>query len=168
MDRRTVSFVVDTKEEHNKLYIRYPGRILLCDQSFVLDTYSGKAVEGTQQIIHELRSSATEVPCVHPLNWPTSVANLPCNCISCYNNPLNNQCKYIEWQHPREVQLQIKCLHPKEAEQWVGDEVVHNIEKKEVNANAVEFLQAENKWKIGLDGGKNMMIRYDQFCRGKK
>ena len=167
MDRRTVWFVVETKEEHERLSLRYPGRILLCDRSFVLDTHTGKAVEGTQQM-HELRSSATEVPLVHPLKWPASVANLPCNCISCYNNPLNDQCKYIEWRLPREVQLQIKCLHPKEAERWVGDELVHNIDKKGVNAKAVEFLLAENKWKIELDGGKHMMISYDQFCRGKK
>ena len=46
--------------------------------------------------------------------------------------------------------------------------MVHNIDKKGVNAKAVEFLLAENMWKIELDSGKTMMISYDQFCRGKK
>ena len=46
--------------------------------------------------------------------------------------------------------------------------IARTKDKKGVNAKAVEFLLAENKWKIELDGGKTMMISYDQFCRGKK
>ena len=48
MDSRIVWFVVETKEERDRLSILYPGRVLLCDRTFIMDTYgSKKHVEGT-------------------------------------------------------------------------------------------------------------------------
>ena len=50
MDTRIVWFVVETKDEQDRLSTEYPGRIILCDRTFVLDTHSGKAVENTKKI----------------------------------------------------------------------------------------------------------------------
>ena len=90
MDTHTVWFVVETKKDQDRLQVKYPGRILLCDQTFVLDTQSDKLVEGTMQM-HELRSIAASVSTIHPRKWPARVANLSCNCQECYKDPLSHR-----------------------------------------------------------------------------
>ena len=61
MDSRTVWFVAETKEKQLELAVKYPGRILLCDRTFILDTYKYDqgAIKNTTQI-HELRSVAQQ------------------------------------------------------------------------------------------------------------
>jgi len=167
MDTRTVWFVVETIQEQQRLEQLYPDRILLCDRTFVLDKMSDKAIEGTNQM-HELRSVAIEVPLLHPITWPGKVANLPCNCIPCFEDPNNEICKYIPWRCPRDVKIQIKCIYPEEAETWVGNELAHNVDKKPKLAKAIEFLPSSSKWKIKFGNGETILISYDQFCRGKK
>jgi hypothetical protein len=167
MDTRTVWFVVETVLEQERLEQLYPGRILLCDRTFVLDKMSEKAIEGTNQM-HELRSVATEVPLTHPITWPGKVANLPCNCIPCFEDPNNEICKFIPWRCPRDVKIQIKCIYPEEAETWVGSELAHNVDKKPKLAKAIEFLPSSSKWKIKFGNDETILISYDQFCRGKK
>ena len=44
MDTRSVYFVVETADEHERLAQQYPGRVLLCDRLFVLDTHDKKAM----------------------------------------------------------------------------------------------------------------------------
>ena len=66
MDTRTVWFAVETKDEQDRLSLKYPGRILLCNRTFVLDTHSGKAVEGTQRMHEGLdRWTQTFQLCTH-------------------------------------------------------------------------------------------------------
>ena len=67
VDTLTVWFVVATQDDVDRLSVEYPGRILLCDRSFTLDTYKGKAINGTTQL-HEVRSTDTTIPTSHPLN----------------------------------------------------------------------------------------------------
>ena len=128
---------------------------------------SEKVIERTNQM-HELRSVATEVPLTHPITWPGKVANLPCNCIPCFEDPNNEICKFIPWRCPRDVKIQIKCIYPEEAETWVGSELAHNVDKKPKLAKAIEFLPSSSKWKIKFGNGETILISYDQFCRGKK
>ena len=75
MDTRTVWFVVETKDEQDRLSTEYPGHILLYDQTFVLDTHSGKAVENTKKM-HEFSSVDTEVSSVYPQKMGRSSGKL--------------------------------------------------------------------------------------------
>ena len=172
MDTRTVWFVVETKEDQDRLQVKYPGRILLCDRTFVLDTQSDKAIEGTMQM-HELRSIAVSVPTIHPRKWPARVANLPCNCHECYKDPLNYKCTYLQWRIPRDVHLVVKCLYPKEAMAWVGCEIMHFVADKNdskkrhaKHAKAIAFSPKTSKWKVQFDDGVCLEINYGQLCCG--
>jgi len=81
MNSRKVFFVVETEEEYIRLSLLYPGRILLCDRSFIQDTHQDKAINGTTQL-HEIRSTVdTSSNVSGPRNWPVKVSNLPCNCL---------------------------------------------------------------------------------------
>ena len=92
MNSRTVNFVVETQEDLDRLAPEYPGKIFLCDRSFITDTKGHTAIPGTSQL-HEVRSTATAVPTSHPRKWPVMVSDLPCNCRHCDANPNNNCCK---------------------------------------------------------------------------
>ena len=168
MDTRTVWFVVETKDEQDRLSTEYPGRILLllCDRTFVLDTHSGKAVENTKKM-HEFSLVDTEVSIVHPQKWAGAVANLPCNCNQCYTDPTDMTCQYFQWRCPRNVSMQIKCPYPVESETWVGDELSINVDSKPKHAKAIKFLPGASKWNVQFDDGRTAMINYDQFCKGK-
>ena len=62
MDSRIVWFVTESKEEQDRLTILYPGRVLLCDQTYIQDTAgSKKYVEGMIDLL-EIRSAASTVP----------------------------------------------------------------------------------------------------------
>eukprot|EP00956_Cyclotella_meneghiniana_P028855 scaffold68305_cov22-Cyclotella_meneghiniana.AAC.1 len=101
MNSRTVHFVVESQEEFDRLNPLYPGKILLCDRSYTLDTHAKKPVPNTTQL-HEVRSVATAVPTELPRVWPMIVSFLPCNCKYCIDGevyfPLNQQCKMIQWR----------------------------------------------------------------------
>ena len=74
MDTHTVLFVVEAKNEQDRLSTEYPGHILLYDQTFVLDTHSGKAVENTKKM-HEFSLVDTEVSIVHPRTYLATATN---------------------------------------------------------------------------------------------
>ena len=58
--------VSEKQEEYNRLSAEYPGRILLCNRSFILDhTHKGKAIDNTTKL-HEVRSVTTTIPTAHP------------------------------------------------------------------------------------------------------
>jgi hypothetical protein len=54
MDSRTVWFVVESKDEFDRLNALYPGRIKLCDRTFILDTQGKKPMPKSTQL-HEIR-----------------------------------------------------------------------------------------------------------------
>ena len=114
MDARTVWFVVETREDQVELSWKYPGRILLCDRSFIPDTYNKKSINNTMSL-HKVRSTATSVPTSHPHKWPATVSYLPCNCRHCIQNPDSNHCIYNDWQKSHPGSIQIRTLGLEEA-----------------------------------------------------
>ena len=105
MDTRSVYFVVETADEQERLSQQYPGRILLCDRLFILDTHDKKAIthngEAITTKLHEVKSVAGESPVTEPRVWPLKVANLPCDCKHCDIDPSNTSCKFAPWRKRR-------------------------------------------------------------------
>ena len=169
MDSRTVWFVAETREEQDKLLVEHPGKILLCDRSFILDTRGHQAVDNTTQL-HEFRSVAEQVPEKHPRKWPAHTAKLPCKCVLCHQDPTNNKCVYACWRAPAEMKIGIHCPHTDEARKWVGVRVVHERTvdkvKQKKEGTVVAFLPSECKWEIDMDGGSTEKLSYTQLCRG--
>jgi len=115
MDSRTVWFVANSQSEHDAKKAEYPGvpeeRILLCDRTNIQDTLQEQPINRTTKL-HEVRSVATVVPDTETVpftkkgkqhtaiirKWPVMTSKLPCNCIHCKVNPVNNQCKYQPWR----------------------------------------------------------------------
>ena len=126
MDSRIVWFVVETRELYDSLSVEYPGKILLCDRSFILDTHKNVAIDGTTKL-HEVSSTVPVIPELKPFEprkWPVIVSDLPCNCQHYIVNRENNQCIYKAWRKTRLANMQIACLRPAEAEFWsIGDKV---------------------------------------------
>lgn len=106
-----VWFVVETEADQERLSVKYPGRILLCDRSFVLDTHAKKAVDDTTRL-HEFRSTAMRVADQHPITWQAGSSRLPCNCPRCLQNPNNSLCHVSPWRKPQTVTMQIACPPP--------------------------------------------------------
>ena len=100
MDTRTVWFVTETKEEQDKLLLKYPGRILLCDRSYIRDTHNEEAIKDTTNL-HEVCSLATTVPTSRQPVWPVKVSNLPCNWPHCIIDPTNDVCVHSPWRKSR-------------------------------------------------------------------
>ena len=102
MNSRKVHFVVESQEEFDRLNPRYPGKILLCDRTYTLDTHAKKPIPNTTQL-HEIRSVASEVPTQLPPVWSLQISLLPCNCQYCIVSgvyfPFNQQCKMIQWRN---------------------------------------------------------------------
>lgn len=109
MDSRKVYFVAETQAEFDRLAPLHPGRILLCDRSFVLDTYQQMPIKHTTEL-HEVSSVATEIPTEHPRRWPANVADLPCHCKYCVVNPGDDRCKYSVWCNRRVCYMQVECF----------------------------------------------------------
>jgi sentrin-specific protease 1 len=112
MSERVMLFVVETKEDFNRLAPQYPGRILLCDRSSIQDTINEKCIIGTTQL-HEVRTIETSIPRVEGSqsdedddevddneeednvddndeevmnqirHWRALCSDLPCNCEPC-------------------------------------------------------------------------------------
>ena len=170
MDSRTVWFVAESKEDQDRLQVEYPGKILLCDRTFVLDTQGKKAIANTTQL-HEVRSVAEEVPPDHPRKWPVHTARLPCKCIHCHGNPLNTECIYTPWRDPKRLSVGIHCLYPEEAKEWIGVGIIHEKKVsgvKQVREGTVEnFLPSEGKWEALMQDGSTEVLTYQQLCRAK-
>jgi hypothetical protein len=174
MNSRTVNFVVETQEDLDRLAPEYPGKIFLCDRSFIMDTKGHTAIPGTSQL-HEVRSTATSVPTSHPRKWPVMVSDLPCNCKHCDANPNNNRCKYSAWRRTRRACMQLECLAPDEAESWVSDKVARNIWQPplaEVQFNVgtiTSFLPDKKQWLVDYDGYTTQVAyTYADLCVAKK
>ena len=72
MDTRTVWFMCETQANFERMDVQYPGKILLCDWTFVLDTHNGQSIPQTSDL-HEVRSVTNEVPVEMPCIWPMQV-----------------------------------------------------------------------------------------------
>ena len=109
MDTSSVFFVVETTNEQEQLVQQYPGRVLLCDRLFVLDTHDKKAITYNGKAIttklHEVKSVACEIPVREPRVWPLEIAGLPCNCRLCFNDPNNDDCKFAPWTKRRNLNI---------------------------------------------------------------
>jgi len=152
MNTRLAYFVAETQEEFDRLASLHPGRILLCDRTFILDTHMKKSIKHTSDL-HEVCSIATEVPVEHPRKWPVRVADLPCHCKYCIVNPGDEQCRYKVWCNRRVVDMQVDCLKPAEAEGWVGGKVSWQVNKDLlVNLTIQKFLPESREWIVEYDG----------------
>ena len=171
MDTRTMrGYLVETQEEYDALSPKHPGRIILCDRSFVYDTGTGNHIKNTQEL-HEVRSVATEVPTTHPRRYATTVSELCCPCKYCVADPDNNQCKYAVWRNTRQVHMQIDCLKPDEAREWVSSKAsIKQVNGQIVNYTVMEFLPEKKQWRIecGGDALPPLFVNYVQLCAAKK
>eukprot|EP00986_Skeletonema_menzelii_P017430 scaffold19452_cov150-Skeletonema_menzelii.AAC.1 len=126
MNSRVMKFVVEDREEYNRLAPQYPGRILLCDRSVIQDTIGEQPIEGTTEL-HEVRTIEPRIPTTvtkkgkQIRNWRVLASDLPCNCVHCNNvesmiqanrviglDPIvvaNAQCKYANWRNTRIVTM---------------------------------------------------------------
>lgn len=139
MDSRIVWFVTESKEEQDRLTLLYPGRILLCDRTYIQDTAgSKKCVEGTTDL-HEIRSSASTVPTRHPRVWPVTVSDLPCNCQHCIVDHTNDKCIYSAWRKTRSANMRIDCVGPEEADSWVNGAVTRMVKGQKEYGVIVDF-----------------------------
>ena len=83
MDSRTVHYVLgdDDEAKFEELSSKHPGRVLLCDRRHIQDTQGKQAIRDTNNL-HEVRSTATEVPAWplsdKPRPWPVTISNFPC------------------------------------------------------------------------------------------
>ena len=100
MNTRTCWFVVEEQADFNRLSVLHPNRVVLVDRSYIQDTHGEKALEGTT-LLHEVCSVDTEIPTTLPRIWSAMVANLPCNCRYCREDPLNKVCPYSPWRKAR-------------------------------------------------------------------
>ena len=82
MDTRTIWFVCETQAEFEQMDAQYPGKILLYNRTFILDTHNGQSIPQTSDL-HEVRSVAKEVPVEMLCGWPMQISFLPCNCEFC-------------------------------------------------------------------------------------
>lgn len=170
MDSRYHLYVVETKEEYDRLSPQFPGRILLCDRaSFVQDTLGGKSIAGTKQL-HEIRSVAKSVPSSLPRKWPVRVSNLPCNCTHCSDDPDNTLCKYSTWRKTRTVEMQIALVSPKEAMSWVGCGVAKEVDGQLSSGRIMKYDAKEKTWHADFDDGENDVVfkDYVDCCMAKQ
>jgi hypothetical protein len=135
MDSRTVWFVVETEEEYNELHAQYPGKILRCDRTFILDA-QGKAAMPESTKLHEIRSVATAVPSGFHRVWPVHLSYLPCNCTSCIVDdvyyPLNNDCRMRLWRNTIVHNAKIGGVPHDEAMTFVGKSVRIEVKKEKL------------------------------------
>ena len=168
MDTRTVWFVVETKADQERLSVKYPGRILLCDRSFVLDTHAKKAVDDTTRL-HEFRSTAMRVPDQHPITWQAGSSRLPCNCPRCLQNPNNSLCHVSPWRKPQTVTMQIACPPPAVAEKlWIGEQVAIEKGKQLTIGTVLAFSPLNNTWSVDIGESLTVHLPYFDLCKWKK
>ena len=72
MDTRTVWYVVEEKEKYEELVVKYPGRVLLIDRDFVMDTVGKKSIPNTSKL-REICSQVTQIPDALSSVWPLSL-----------------------------------------------------------------------------------------------
>ena len=177
MDSRTVWFVVESQDDFNELNPQYPGKILLCDRTFVLDT-QGKSSMPESTKLHEIRSIATEVPSGFHRVWPVQLSHLPCNCMSCIVDdvyfPNNNQCRMRQWRNTVVHKAKIGGVPHDEALTFVGRSV--RIEDKKNNVvklgDIIRYVRPTNQdeqqvW-IAKFGEAEEKLSFAKACRAMK
>ena len=165
MDSRDVWFVVETREECDRLSATFPGRILLCDRTFIQDTQgSKKHVEGTSEF-HEIRSAATTVPTCHPRVWPVIVSDLPCNCQHCIVDQTNDKCIFLPWRKTHSDKMRIECVAPDEADSWVNSAVTRTVKGQREYGVIVNFVPDLKTWNVSFSFGQNESFNYSQMCK---
>ena len=111
MNSRTVYYVVETEAKLEEHRYNNPGRILLCDRTYIQDTPKGRYIKGTHEL-HEVQSFATsETIPTWPANnapreWPVLVSDLICTCLCCTDDTNYVPCKFEPWHNTREVIMQ--------------------------------------------------------------
>jgi len=179
MDTRRSWFVAETDEEFQLCSTEYPGRILLCDRLFVLDTYRRTPISGTTSL-HEIRSIATDAPTEHPLVWPVHVYRLSCNCHHCFINPHNNRCPITKWRRPRLEHMRVAQPRPDQSESIVGEAVAYAIgSDKDMKSKGtckmpkgiyfgkvVKFDLSINMWTVKYEDERlhDDVFSYDELC----
>ena len=169
MDSCECNFVVETKEDFDRLSSEYPGKVLLCDRTFVLDTRGHDSVEGTKEL-HEVRSTATSIPSDHPRAWPATISSMPCNCVHCIVDPRKNSCKYRAWRRTRDTEIKIECVYPEEATSWIGKGIAKERSGKtkfEIGV-ILTFDIAKRKWGVKCGNNSIEMWTYTQISTAMK
>ena len=169
MDSRRVWFVVETKDELDKLDAAFPGRILLCDRTFVLDTHSKTPLDKTVHL-HEVCSTATNIPDQHPRVWPCIASYLPCACKHCFVDPANKVCVYAPWRNTHNDNMRIKCVSPEEAVTFIESKVCKKIKKRPyyVMGSVVSFSRKSEQWEVKYDDDKVDHLTYTKLGKEKK
>ena len=163
MDSRTVWFAVETQEDYDELSPKYPGRILFCNRSFILDTHKEKHLPQTKQL-HEVRSHNTSIPTSNPKVWQVEASNLPCCCKHCTIDPMNKSCVYTPWRRPRLLKMQIACPLPVEAESWVGKCVSRVVEGNIYSGTIQRYDATKKEWHVKFDDGDVDSFNYVEIC----
>lgn len=166
MDSRRVWFVVETQAELERLSLEYPGRILLCDRSFILDTHKKHHLKETT-LLHEVRSVDTSVPTSHPRKWQVKTSVFPCNCVQCVVDPDNDKCSYSCWRNTRLEHMQIACVSPDEAESWVGLEISAIIAGQPRSGMIIQYKCASCTWLVRFSEDERKEYDYIEICTAR-
>ena len=166
MDSRRVWFVVETKEEFDRLSLKYPGRILLCDRTFIMDTHAKKYISDTT-LLHEIRSFDTSVPTSRPRTWQVYVSNLPCVCKHCIIDPDYTLCTFAVWRNTRLANMQIACVSPSEAESWVGHKISELVAGQRKSGTIVQFKRDSTKWLVRFGDESTKEYDYIGICKAR-
>ena len=167
MDTRTVWYVVEEKEEYDRLVVKYPGRVLFIDRDFVMDTFGKESIQNTSKL-HEICSEATHIQAALPSVWPIRLSNLPCNCVHCILDPFNTECKLITWRKTRTHNLQPLGVSPDRGRAWVGSGVCVRVQGQVVSGSIVDYSvdRMQQFWKVQV--GENIAtLNYAQICEAK-
>lgn len=167
MDTHTVWYVVEEKEEYDRLIVKYPERVLLIDRDFVMDTFGKKSIQNTSKL-HEICSEATHIPAALPSIWPIRLSNLPCNCVHCILDPFNTECKLITWRETRVHNLKPLGVSPDRGRAWVGSGVCMKVQDQVVTGSIIDYSvdRMQQFWKVQF-GEICATLNYAQICEAK-
>jgi hypothetical protein len=175
MDTRTVWFVCETQAEFEQMNAQYPGKILLCDRTFVLDTHNGQSIPQTSDL-HEVRSMAKEMPVEMPRVWPMQVSYLPCNCEFCVVDgeyyPENTQCKMRMWRKLTIHNVKIGGVSHEEARTFVGCMVSREKDGAMEEGEVVHYVQPtkpdeKQLWCIRFSNHPVEWLKFVDFCKAR-
>jgi hypothetical protein len=152
-------FVVETQADFDRLSLEYPGQIILCDRSYLIDTYKEKCIDGTTRL-HEVCSVDTTIPVKHPRHWTVRASNFMCTCDKCRGDPYNTECVYLPWRQRRDVTMRINCVGPKEAVSWVSETISWDNGDKKVCGTITEFDMTSKRWTVKFDDKGMARMQY--------
>lgn len=100
IDSRRFWFAVESVEEQERLSLAYPGRIILCDRTHVIDTHTHRIAFPSTVNLHQVNT----VDAGHLDNrYMVNLLDRYCICKECRIDPKSKACKFVDYKHQRDV-----------------------------------------------------------------